>query len=175
MIYIAFYKKQKTFTDKIVSFISRGMYTHVEIIVRGRHFYKDVMSFSASNKDGKKIRKKDYNLMNFHNEDLWDIYAIEETADIEKFYEFFENYEGKKYGFKKLFLNHLLRIRQNIFKNEYICSEFVAMSLNFLRDNEFEILNKDTHLLTPSNLAEMLLSLNIAKKITFDEIKNKYK
>lgn len=115
-VYLAMYNNKKTLTDKLISFVSRGPYSHCEVIVGD-------MAFSASVRDGEQVRSKPVKDLHLDNGN-WDVFPLFDINPLryEGFVYWFKNLEGIKYGFKTLVFNHLLRIPLN-FRDEYICSE----------------------------------------------------
>lgn len=160
-IYLAMYKNKKTFTDRLVSFISRGSYSHCEIIV------KDTNSkmYSASVRDGNTVRCKSTDGIDFKEEN-WDIFGFDiREADLDKFLLFYKLVKNNKYGYKTLFFNHLIRLPID-FKKEMICSEFciLGMAMLFksrLTDEQYAKLTYKPHLVTPSNMLARLCEANI--------------
>ena len=151
-IYLAMYKNKKVFTDNLITFISRGNYSHCEIIV------KDTKSkmYSASVRDGNKVRCKSTDGVDF-NKDNWDIFEFNvNQSDLNSFITYFEYVKGTKYGFKTLIFNHLIRLPFK-FKDEMICSDFCTVAMYNLFKSRLTPTQKiklltDTHLVTPSNM-----------------------
>lgn len=160
-IYLAMYKNKKTLTDNLISFVSRGSYSHCEIIVKDN---KSTM-YSASVRDGNKVRSKLTDEVEFKEEN-WDIYGFDvNQTDLDSFLNWFETIKNQKYGFSTLFFNHLVRLPID-FKNEMICSEFCTIAMYHLfksrlsSSEQKKLLNKP-HLLTPSNMLARLCEVGI--------------
>ena len=161
-MYLAMYKNKKVFTDKLIAFVSRGNYTHCEIILKEED---DTRMYSASVRDGKKVRCKSTKDIEFKEEN-WDLLEFEVAEeDYKDFIEYFNLIKGMKYGFKSLFFNHVLRLPFD-FQDEMICSEFCAIAINFLFDTKLTSEQKDSllkkaHLLTPSTMLSKLCEVGI--------------
>ena len=160
-IYLAMYKNKKVFTDNLISFISRGNYSHCEIII------KDTKSkmYSASVRDGNKVRCKSTDGIEFKEEN-WDIFAFDTSqSDVDSFMTYFDSVKGTKYGFKTLFFNHLIRLPFK-FNDEMICSDFCTVAMyNLFKsrltpEKKIKLLT-DTHLVTPSNMLARLCEAGI--------------
>lgn len=164
-MYLAMYKNKKVFTDKLIAFVSRGNYTHCEIILKEED---DTRMYSASVRDGKRVRCKSTKGVEFKEEN-WDLLEFEVTKeDFEYFINYFDLIKGMKYGFKTLFFNHLLRLPFD-FQDEMICSEFCTIAVNLLLDSKLTSeqkvnLLKEEHLLTPSNMLARLCEVGLLGK-----------
>ena len=124
-VYLAMYINKKTLTDNLISFVSRGPYSHCEIILGDT-------AYSASVRDGKQVRSKPVKELHLDNGN-WDVFPLFDIDPLkyEGFKYWWKNLEGSPYGFKTLVFNHLLRLPVN-FRDEYICSEVCYEALKKL-------------------------------------------
>ena len=115
-VYLAMYNNKKTFTDRLISFVSRGPYSHCEVIIGD-------IAYSASVRDGKRVRRKEIKDMKLDSGN-WDIYYLFDVdpSRLEGFYCWWDQVKGSDYGFQTLIFNHLLRLPVEI-DGEYICSQ----------------------------------------------------
>lgn len=193
-IYVAFYKGNDKILDKIITWTSRGIYSHVEIIISG-------VSYSSSGRDGG-IRKKATSLMSYDNPNKWDIFELK-VDNVNLFKEKFEVLKNKKtfgnidfqrhsksdengkYDYWSIILYHILRIPLNrkIDNTRFLCTEFIleviqaGLSINSetgLHNTATKLLNKAFNCgfkTTPTNVLELLTSLEyIDKKISNEEV-----
>ena len=76
-VYLAFYKGNDKLLDKIITWTSRGIYSHVEIII-------DNVSYSSSGRDGG-VRRKALGTMHYNDVNKWDIFELKvEDANLFK-------------------------------------------------------------------------------------------
>ena len=161
-MYLAMYKNKKILTDKVIAFVSRGNYTHCEIILKEED---DTRMYSASVRDGKQVRCKSTSLVDFKEEN-WDLLEFEVSQeDFHVFQDYFNLIKGMKYGFKTLFFNHLLRLPFD-FQDEMICSEFCAIAIHLLLQSKMskydnQRLIENAHLLTPSNMLARMCEVGL--------------
>lgn len=193
-VYLAFYKGNDRILDKVITWTSRGIYSHVEVIIDG-------ISYSSSGRDGG-IRKKLPSFMSYDNINKWDIFELK-LNDIKSFKETFEMLKSKKifgeipfmkhsktdnigkYDYWSIVLYHIFRLPliSKVNSKRYICTEFVLevvqAGLNIKSDIKA---NNTTSRLshkafncgfktTPTNVLELLTSLNyINRKIPNEEV-----
>ena len=187
-IYVALYKGNDKLLDKIITWTSRGFYSHIELIVGD-------YSYGSSGRDGG-IRKKEVALMNFDDKTKWDLFELlvddyddfVQKINIANYY----LYEGIplnknnrsifKYDFLSVYLYHVLRLSflPKIQEKNYICSEFVLelISLglmNKLKENVHSVKMKDFAFgygwkLSPTNVLEVLASCRLIKIIDEEEV-----
>ena len=193
-VYLAFYKGNDKLLDKIITWTSRGLYSHVEIIIDG-------ISYSSSGRDGG-VRKKLLGFMSFSNPNKWDIFELK-VDDIESFKEKFEIVKSKKkygsfnfqrhnmkekngkYDYWSIILYHVLRIPlfKKVDKSRFLCTELI---LEIIQDclgiQSDDLLNNNITKLkkkafnqgfktTPTNVLELLTSLElIDEKIPNKEV-----
>lgn len=181
-VYVAFYKGDKKLLDKIITWASRGFYSHVELIVGD-------FSYSSSGRDGG-VRKKDVKDMHFEDGQLWDIFELK-VADIDHFkyrlnlidkslYQipYKKNTGNKfKYDFVSIILYHIFRLSflPKIQKEKFICSEFVLELIEFCLENVIQknvesIKMKNLAFnqgwkLSPTNVLEVLISCKLINQI----------
>ena len=193
-VYLAFYKGNDRLLDKVITWTSRGIYSHVEVIIDG-------ISYSSSGRDGG-IRKKLPSFMSYDNINKWDIFELK-VNDIKSFKETFDMLKSKKtfgeipfmkhnkneakgkYDYWSIILYHILRIRliSKINSNRFICTEFVLEIIQAGLNIKIEkgVKNTITRLshkafncgfkTTPTNVLELLTSLNyINRKIPNEEV-----
>lgn len=193
-VYIAFYKGNDKFLDKIITWTSRGIYSHVEIIIDG-------ISYSSSGRDGG-IRKKVTSFMSYDNPNKWDIFELK-VDDVELFKEKFEILKSKKifgnidfqrhhksdkngkYDYWSIILYHILRIPlvRKIDSTRFLCTEFILeiIQVGLSIKSDTNLKNTTSRLLhkafdcgfktTPTNVLELLTSLGyIDKKVSIEEV-----
>lgn len=189
-IYVALYKGNDKLLDKIITWTSRGFYSHIELIVGD-------YSYSSSGRDGG-VRKKDVTQMNFDDKTKWDLFEllVDDYDDFVKKIQIADNYLyegipiGKnnrskfKYDFLSVYLYHVLRLSflPKIQIKNYICSEFVVELialglLDKLKDNIHSVKMKDFSIkygwkLSPTNVLEVLASCRLIKIIDEEEVTN---
>jgi hypothetical protein len=116
IIRLAFYKASHgTFVDKLISFVSRGEYSHVELI------FEDMRSFSSSPRDdGTRFAVLQYDL------GKWDFVDIHVT---DQQYTSILNYckknAGKKYDWMGVF-SFVLPLRQD--RKRFYCTEVIVLA-----------------------------------------------
>ena len=196
-IYVAFYKGHDKLLDKVISWTSRGLYSHVEIIISNE-------SFSSSGRDGG-TRRKLLEHMNFDDPNKWDIFElkVDNVDGFKSRWNVFRNNKlfggfplqkhGKdikngKYDYFSVILYHILRIGflPKIQKNTFMCTELVleiiqaglSISINpKIKSNRDRLIRKafnEGHKTTPSNVLELLLSLDLVeRKISSEEVSKK--
>lgn len=139
-MYIAFYKPRKKLHDKIISFTSRGPYTHVELIVDGK-------CYSSSARDNG-CRWKYQEHMHFDDPGKWDIFEIKQDRPDVKIEEEIKNSylnslnmdykvhksNKGKYDYPSIVLFHILRLffLPKLFRDKYICSDIVPLLIDVL-------------------------------------------
>lgn len=139
MIRIAFYKGRHRWINRLISWWTKGPYSHVEVVVEQSGF--DVLGdggllgevrlsevASSSLLDGG-VRIKAINL----NPDHWDIIEVDGSAQHAR--SWFEARVGAKYDFLGV-LGFILRIIGHDQKR-WFCSEAVAASLGFIEPWRF--------------------------------------
>ena len=159
-VYLAMYNNKKTLTDRLISFVSRGPYSHCEVIIGD-------MAYSASVRDGKRVRRKSIKDMKLDSAN-WDIYYLFDI-DPDKcdgFYYWWKTVEYSNYGFCTLIFNHLLRLPIK-FEDEYICSEICYKIIKLLGltpksdDRYFDKgdweKEESAHTLTPTSMLAYLM------------------
>ena len=155
-VVLAFYKQKKNNIDKLISFISRGYFTHCEIYIPEYN-----TSYSASKKDNNRVRQKNADEMNFNDKSKWTLIEFECMAvSVHLFLKYFKSVENTPYSLSTIILNHLFRFPFKISKN-LICSEFCANGLNILLDLKPEL--KDTYKESPTSLLTLLVANEIIK------------
>lgn len=139
-MYLAFYKQRKKLHDKLISFTSRGPYTHVELIVDGK-------CYSSSARDNG-CRWKYQEHMNLDDDSKWDIFEIKQERQDKYIGEEIRNsylnslnidyktHKNKKggYDYPSIILFHILRLffLPKFFRDKYICSDIVPLLLDVL-------------------------------------------
>lgn len=193
-IYIAFYKGHDKLLDKVISWTSRGLYSHVEIIICNE-------SFSSSGRDGGTRRKLIEN-MSYDDPNKWDIFElkVDNVDGFKSRWNVFRNMKSfggfplekheknlvnGKYDYYSVVLYHVLRLGflPKIKKNTFMCSEMVleiiqaGLSITInpkVKSNRDRLVRKafnEGHKATPSNVLELLLSLDlIERKIPSEEV-----
>lgn len=123
MIRLAFYKAQDHLFDRLVSWWTKGPYSHVEIIVDavGDGYYA---CLSSSFRDGG-VRIKNMPLP----ADRWDIVEVRLPVDEEKALLWYRNYHGAKYDVLGLFGFVFRRGIED--DHKWFCSEVAADILSF--------------------------------------------
>ena len=125
---VAFYKVKGNpnarWDDKIIAFVSRGNYSHVELV------FSDGISFSSSNRDGgTRFKYIDY------NKDNWDIFDLNISPEDEgKMRLLALRLTDKEYDLIGALTSPLKLCLQN--KDKYFCSE---VCLTLIK----EVVNKD--------------------------------
>lgn len=150
LVQLALYKDKKRWVDRAIEFVSRGPYTHCEIIIPSYGYM-----YSASMVDGKRVRRKKIdNVPSLTDNKTWDVINLYiPKYRVEHFLRWFETVNGKSYGVKTIIFNHIMRLPFD-FKDEYICSEFCLTALELLFGKVFNIKAQDT---TPTSLVSFLL------------------
>ena len=193
-IYLAFYKGNDKLLDKIITWTSRGIYSHVEIVV-------DNISYSSSGRDGG-VRRKALGFMSYDNPSKWDIFELK-TENVASFKEKFELLKNRKvfgsfryqrhdikerngrYDYWSIILYHILRIPlwKKVDNTRFLCTELIleliqaGLSIN----SDLGTNNTTTKLLhkafnqgfktTPTNVLELLTSLELLeRKIPITEV-----
>jgi len=117
-IKIAFYKKtapKANWIDKIIAWWTKGLYSHVELIVENE-------MYSTSPRDGH-VRKKKH----IYDKNTWDYLTLKITEkDYKKFLNFFEQTQGLKYDWFGIF-GFISPISDR--EDKYFCSEWVTKAL----------------------------------------------
>jgi hypothetical protein len=127
MIKIVAYKssaKDANFFDKLISFWTGCVYSHVLIIV-------GFTPFEVSPGD-KKVVEYPTPYSFIHNPEKYDVYQLKiKLTDSyeEELKSFLRKELGKGYDWLGIFLSQILPLRRND-KNKWFCSEFVAYALN---------------------------------------------
>lgn len=113
---IAFYKGKKKIFNRLVSWWTKGPYSHVELVIYGN------ACFSSSMQDGG-VRFKQIDLTDGN----WDVFELPGDYSAEDAYHWFANHLGAKYDLLGLvgFVNR----SENGEKDKYFCSEAVAEAL----------------------------------------------
>jgi len=138
---IAFYKGRRNLVDKIIQFVTRSKFSHVELV----HPENDKIFLSSSGMDGGVRYRK---FTNDFNPENWEIIELENWFD-EKAWENAEKYLGAKYDFLGIFFSQGLSFNRHD-KKKWFCSELVAYSLGI----------KNPHKLSPGDLYDTILMLN---------------
>lgn len=113
---VLFYKGKSRIFNRLVSWWTRGKYSHVEIVIDG-------IWYSSSGMDGGVRAKK----IDFDSS-KWDIVHVE--CDHAQVVRWFERNESKKYDYLGLF-GFIFRVVEGD-KDKYFCSEAVAASLGII-------------------------------------------
>lgn len=112
---LAFYKGREDLYDRLISWWTRGPYSHVELVIN------DNYCMSSSPKDGG-IRFKHIDLRPDH----WDLVELE-GYDPAYAYNWFKEHEGRKYDFLGI-LGFVFRpLRQD--KKRFFCTEAIGHAL----------------------------------------------
>jgi hypothetical protein len=144
---IAFYKGKDRIFNKLVSWWTRGPYSHTEFVAEGG-LGQLSYCWSSSFTDGG-VRSKTMVL----EPDHWDIVELDLTAEeIYDITEWFKNHVGSKYDVIGL-LGFIFR-RVADAKNKFFCSEAIGSSLGIVDSWRFD----------PNTLYAMLTSPEISKK-----------
>ena len=112
---LAFYKGREDLYDRLISWWTRGPYSHVELVI------DDNYCMSSSPKDGG-IRFKHIDLRPDH----WDLVELE-GYDPAYAYNWFKEHEGRKYDILGILGFVWGPARED--RNRYFCSEAVAAAL----------------------------------------------
>ena len=117
---LLFYKGKESIWDKLICFITRSPYSHVEISDIHDDFGYH-MCWSSDAWDGDVRLKRIW-----YNPDKWDIVEIspERTLD------WFDQHKGKKYDFIGL-LGTVLKVSWFNSNSKWFCSEIIAEFLNY--------------------------------------------
>lgn len=194
-VYLAFYKGNDKLLDKIITWTSRGIYSHVEIII-------DNVSYSSSGRDGG-VRRKTLGTMHYNDINKWDIFELK-VEDINLFKDKFNMIQKQKrfgsfsfqkhdrlekngkYDYWSIILYHILRIPlfKKIQNNRFLCTELILEIIQFCLSIDYikvsnNTVNKLQHKAfnegfktTPTNVLELLISLElINRKISNEEVK----
>lgn len=128
MVKIAFYKNKSHLFNKLVSWYTRGKYSHCEIIV-GETQAGESVCYSSSFRDHG-VRKK-YIIL---DPNVWDVVTIDYDPKIAQ--DWFDQRIGYKYDVLGL-VGFLFR-RLDGEKRKYFCSEAVAESIGFSESWRFD-------------------------------------
>ena len=186
--YVAFYKKKQRLLDKIISWTSRGKYSHVELVLPSTGY-----SYSSSGRDGG-VRYKNIDEMNFLDTEKWDIFRLNQDdydLDLQSLTEFNDLYEcGEnthmvdrrgRYDYLSIIFYHLLRLvfLPKLQNHKFICTEYVMEALEasmkpkydeypgYIRwINSKEEINHGFKL-TPCNLLNSLTYIGLIKEPVF--------
>lgn len=146
MIKLAFYKaKTGDILDKIISFLTNGQYSHVELVF-------DDICFSSSYRDSG-VRFKQIDL----NDDHWDIVDI---SDIQLDYDnvnlFCKKQLGKKYDLIGTIFGGGLNLDIQD-KNKWFCTEIILVSLFNGNKDMFKIYDSTT--VNPTEFYNIIMNI----------------
>lgn len=113
---LALYKGKKRLFNRVASFLTKGPYSHVEIL------FSDGMCGSSSDIDGG-VRLKVINL----EDGNWDV--IDLPGDEEKARRWFENHTGEKYDY--IGLTRFVWSKSRGIYGRWLCSEAVMEALGY--------------------------------------------
>jgi len=116
---IAFYKSKKRVFNRLVSWWTRGPYSHVELVLH-QTATGDMFCGSSSNTDGG-VRCKYIDM----TQDRWDVFEI--SAEEVPAHSWFEHHAGEGYDFLGLF--GFIGRRGTQDQRKWFCSEAVAAAL----------------------------------------------
>jgi hypothetical protein len=122
---VAFYKGKKRLFNKLVSWWTRGPYSHCELV------FSDGESASSSFMDGG-VRYKRI----LFNHDLWDFIELGPQFDEQKAREWFDKHDGAQYDVMGLVGFVFRRVGDD--KKKYFCNEAVLAALGFLESWRFD-------------------------------------
>lgn len=127
MVALAFYKGKGNWIDKAIRFVTRSLYSHVELIAHPDHKNPDGSSIcrSSSSRDGG-VRKTDIML----DPENWDLVSIDWKTANGSPIAIFHFMDGQGYDYQGIFLNQLLNLRRHR-KSKWFCSEICAAALQF--------------------------------------------
>ena len=112
---LAFYKGREDLYDRLISWWTRGPYSHVELVINGNY------CMSSSPKDGG-IRFKHIDLRPDH----WDLVELE-GYDPAYAYNWFKEHEGRKYDILGILGFVFGPLRQD--KKRFFCTEAIGHAL----------------------------------------------
>jgi hypothetical protein len=122
---VAFYKGKKRLFNKLVSWWTRGPYSHCELV------FSDGQSASSSYVDGG-VRYKRI----LYNNDHWDFIELGPSFDEQKAREWFDDHDSAKYDFMGLVGFVFRRVGDD--RAKYFCNEAVLAALGFSESWRFD-------------------------------------
>lgn len=150
---IAFYKKSgpgATVTDKFVCWWTKGIYSHVELIINDNIFYS-----SAPRDNGVRYKELTPNL------DNWDIFNLTVPLDENKMRKNMDMQLNKGYDWVGLFFGQLFKSKEIEQSNKWFCSELCGYILNL---GGIDTLSKPFILYSPQMLYNFLENNSYVKR-----------
>lgn len=145
MAQLAFYKGKGNWVDKLIRFVTRSPYSHVELIPNPelKAQFGHVSSMSSSARDGG-VR---FALITF-DPDRWDFVDIDWYVG-DQIFEIFRQQSGAKYDYFGLIFSQFFNWRRHNPKR-WFCSEIIAFALDIPNANSY----------SPGDLKALVAKLN---------------